>query len=162
MFADPDNFRTSACKVMASGGSRIFSKVHTLRSGINDPQFAHDNFKCIFCMKIFVFWFYFHWRYVVPDGSVENKTVIVQLMAWWSTRIFASPHSMTGNIPHSKVHGANMVPIWGRQDPGGPHVGPVNFAIWNALVSAPYASCKKTLAARIYFRMQIITRAPRK
>ena len=30
----------------------------------------------------------------------------------------------------SKVHGANMGPIWGRQDPGGPHVGPVNFAIW--------------------------------
>ena len=24
----------------------------------------------------------------------------------------------------SKVHGANMGPIWGRQDPGGPHVGP--------------------------------------
>ena len=32
--------------------------------------------------------------------------------------------------PHSKVHGANMGPIWGRQDPGGPHVGPMNFAIW--------------------------------
>ena len=24
--------------------------------------------------------------------------------------------------PDSKVHGANMGPIWGRQDPGGPHV----------------------------------------
>ena len=24
----------------------------------------------------------------------------------------------------SKVHGANMGPIWGRQDPGGPHVVP--------------------------------------
>ena len=23
-----------------------------------------------------------------------------------------------------------MGPIWGRQDPGGPHVGPINFAIW--------------------------------
>ena len=23
-----------------------------------------------------------------------------------------------------------MGPIWGRQDPGRPHVGPVNFAIW--------------------------------
>ena len=34
-------------------------------------------------------------------------------------------------IPDSKVHGANMGPIWGRQDPGGPHVGPVNFAIWD-------------------------------
>ena len=23
--------------------------------------------------------------------------------------------------PDSKVHGANMGPIWGRHDPGGPH-----------------------------------------
>ena len=30
----------------------------------------------------------------------------------------------------SKVHGANMGPIWDRQGPGGPHVGPINFAIW--------------------------------
>ena len=34
------------------------------------------------------------------------------------------------SFPYSKVHGANMGPIWGRQDPGGPHVGPMNFAIW--------------------------------
>ena len=26
------------------------------------------------------------------------------------------------------VHGANMGPMWGRQDPGGPHVGPMNHA----------------------------------
>ena len=36
-------------------------------------------------------------------------------------------HSM---VPDSKVQGANMGPIWGRKDPGGPHVGPINFAIW--------------------------------
>ena len=37
--------------------------------------------------------------------------------------------------PDSKIHWANMGPIWGRQDPGGPHVGPMNFAIdWQALV----------------------------
>ena len=35
-------------------------------------------------------------------------------------------------IPDSKVHGANMGPIWGRQDPGGSHVGPMNCAIWDA------------------------------
>ena len=34
------------------------------------------------------------------------------------------------SYPDSKVHGANMGPIWGRQDPGGSHVGPMNFAIW--------------------------------
>ena len=36
--------------------------------------------------------------------------------------------------PDSKVHGANMGPIWGRQDPGGPHVGPMNFAIWASIL----------------------------
>ena len=36
------------------------------------------------------------------------------------------------NSPDSKVHGTNMGPIWGRQDPGGPHVSPWNFAIWVA------------------------------
>ena len=39
------------------------------------------------------------------------------------------------HYPNSKIHGANMGPIWGCQDPGGPHVGPMNFAIW---VHAPY------------------------
>ena len=34
-------------------------------------------------------------------------------------------------VPDSKVHVANMGPIWGQQDPGGPHVGPRNFAIWD-------------------------------
>ena len=38
-------------------------------------------------------------------------------------------------FPDNKVHGANMGPIWGRQDPRGPHYGPVNFAIWVYLQS---------------------------
>ena len=37
------------------------------------------------------------------------------------------------NNPDSKVHGGNMGPILGWQDPGGPHVGPMNFAIWEWL-----------------------------
>ena len=31
-----------------------------------------------------------------------------------------------------KICGANMGSIWGRQYPGGPRVGPMNFAIWVA------------------------------
>ena len=31
----------------------------------------------------------------------------------------------------SKVYGAKMGPTWGRQDPGGPHVGRMNLAIWD-------------------------------
>ena len=44
-----------------------------------------------------------------------------------SSSVKAANGDMT--YPDSKVHGANMGPIWGRQDPGGPHVGPMNFAI---------------------------------
>ena len=46
-----------------------------------------------------------------------------QFLAWW-------PHH---HFLDNKVHGANMGPIWGRQDPGGPHVGPMNFDIWVGL-----------------------------
>ena len=42
--------------------------------------------------------------------------------------------------PDSKVHGANMGPIWGRQDPGGPHVGPMNFAIWEVVTTRHYTT----------------------
>ena len=41
-------------------------------------------------------------------------------------------------IPDSKIRGANMRPIWGRQDPDGPHVGPMNFAIWYVLEWSPH------------------------
>ena len=41
---------------------------------------------------------------------------------------------MQVNNPDSKVHGANMGPIWGWQDPGGPHVGPMNLVVWEAIV----------------------------
>ena len=34
-----------------------------------------------------------------------------------------------------------MGPIWGRQDPGGPRVGPMNFAIW---VKMSFYQCRKS------------------
>ena len=38
--------------------------------------------------------------------------------------------SVGSRDPDGKIHGADMGPIWGRQDPGGPHVGPMNLALW--------------------------------
>ena len=45
--------------------------------------------------------------------------------------------------PDSMVHGANMGPIWGRQDPGGPHFGPMNFTIWVWINTACEVPCDK-------------------
>ena len=39
-------------------------------------------------------------------------------------------------FPDSKVHGANMGPIWVLSAPGGPHVGPMNLAIRGALIES--------------------------
>ena len=46
-------------------------------------------------------------------------------------------HRVIVTHPDSKDHGANMGPTWGRQDPGGPHVGPMILAIWGRF-SAQY------------------------
>ena len=53
-------------------------------------------------------------------------------------------HVNYDGIPDSKVNGANMGLIWGHQDPGGPHVGPMNFAIWDdiEMLSALLALCE--------------------
>ena len=39
-------------------------------------------------------------------------------------------HRVIRHVPDSIVCGANMGPSWGRQDPGEPHGGPVNFVTW--------------------------------
>ena len=49
------------------------------------------------------------------------------------------------HYPDSKVRGANMEPIWGRQGPGGPHVGPMNFAIWVVIRCWIYAESANAL-----------------
>ena len=50
---------------------------------------------------------------------------------WYYTAAVITSQVVGLCYPDSKVHGANMGPIWGRQDPGGPHVGPMNFAtLW--------------------------------
>ena len=52
-------------------------------------------------------------------------------MRWLITVNTMDPRNIV-IYPDSKVHGANMGPICGRQDPGEPHVGPMNFAIWDS------------------------------
>ena len=41
---------------------------------------------------------------------------------------------LASSTPDTNVHGANMEPFLGRQVPGGHHVDPMNFVIWNPLL----------------------------
>ena len=74
--------------------------------------FCRRRFKLIFPYKDFCILIQISWS-LFPNYPINNTLALVHMMAWL----------LTGN-PDSKVHGANMGPIWGRQD-----VGPMNLAI---------------------------------
>ena len=62
---------------------------------------------------------------------------ILELYFIWLKYFIPSIHIaavLIASNPDSKVHGANMGPIWGRQYPRGPHVGHENLAIWDYIV----------------------------
>ena len=56
-------------------------------------------------------------------GTIRINNQIYVLHVWLA---------MISEDPDIKVDGDNMGPTWGRQDPGGPHVGPINIAIWGS------------------------------
>ena len=66
------------------------------------------------------------WTTWPEDWFVDVTVMHDDLMTW---KQFPHCWPLVIGIPDSKTHGANRGPIWGRQDPGGPHVGPMNFAI---------------------------------
>ena len=62
------------------------------------------------------------------DGSLPNMW-----QPWLDPMM--TPISQTTQAPDSEVHGANMGPILGRQGPGGPHGGPMNFVVLGSTCS---------------------------
>ena len=63
--------------------------------------------------------------YLRIGGGIKVKSCLQKAAPKW---LRATQCALSFSItPDSKVHGANTGPIWGRHDPGGPHVGPMNF-----------------------------------
>ena len=80
--------------------------------------------RCFWCLKTITHW-------LLQDeisGSIAHNKDFLQMLC--TIPLWKCVMAPVNTYPNSKVHGANMGPIWGRQDPGGPHVGPMNFAIW--------------------------------
>ena len=77
-----------------------------------------------------------------PDELEQILRCQWQLFLWSSLHLIPFEERChifeNNNIPVSKVQGTNMGPIWGRQDPGGPHVGSMNLAIWEGYTNDPF------------------------
>ena len=94
-------------------------------------------------ISCYAMWLAMSWCIFCGPGSIGYSVFPVSVACsacWQRSTLSRSPCATRwgcdwdykrpkGKCPDSKVHWADMGPIWGRQDPGGPHVGPMNFAI---------------------------------
>ena len=62
----------------------------------------------------------------------KGKTGVAALLMHWSSRNYAENINLyqSQRYTDGKVHGVNMGPTWVLSAPDGPHVGPMNLAIW--------------------------------
>ena len=65
----------------------------------------------------------------ITDSYSNFNNATVEVWEWMNS---FNPHFAVYVIlsPDNNVRGTNMGPTWGRQDPGGPHVGPMDLVIW--------------------------------
>ena len=93
---------------------------------------------------VWIDWFcvrYDWWRRLQPTSSVSPVwRISIHIIV---TLLNTAPERTTDNggvldIPDSNVYGAYIGPTWGQQDPGGPHVGPMNLVIWDCCQSRRY------------------------
>ena len=107
-------------------------------------------------------------------GTVQMGCGLVVSIMFMSCQIFTNMWPWLALLTHSdranstigwkisldsKVHRANMGPTWGRQDPGGPHVGPMNLAVWFHIMDTWYlARCRQSFFSKWYLiiKYQII------
>ena len=61
---------------------------------------------------------------------LEMFSSFLSIRRKWNADVDQIRPGDTHNAPDSKVHGANIGPIWDQQDPGGSHEGPMKFDIW--------------------------------
>ena len=72
---------------------------------------------------------------VVANMTTFCVLTDVRWSSWWPFRLCVWSTRLVVHVsPDSKVHGANMGPIWGRQDPGGSHIGSMKFCYLGAFL----------------------------
>ena len=67
---------------------------------------------------------------IFPEKKTIKPIWYEHVLLWFCVAVAIALRKISVSFPESKVDGANMGPIWGRQDLGGPHVSPMNFVIW--------------------------------
>ena len=94
-----------------------------------------QNFFLILVPSIqFRFWHIFYWDMCVLCCRLTGQKPVTSCSIVTHRHQMRHRHQVNPieQLLDNKAHGANMGPTWGRQDPGGRHVGHVNLAIWES------------------------------
>ena len=75
-------------------------------------------------------------KVIAEEHFIDLKYINFERNNIWCCSVAALIPVLFYHYPDGKVHGAYMGPTWGRQDPDGPHVGPIILAIWVSLLSS--------------------------
>ena len=60
----------------------------------------------------------------------------------WITTYHMAQEIWRNRVPDSKVYGANMGPTWVLSAPFGPHVGPMDIAIWGGMPGVQFGNLR--------------------
>ena len=102
----------------------------TLYMGSKITQLYQNHHSTIYlCLSLGVLKNYYFLSFY-PGPGLAFRYCCLCLCLLVSIHVCEPPVCRHDNFPDCKVHGAKMGLIWGRQDPGGAHDGPMIFAIW--------------------------------
>ena len=123
--------------MIAGGHSSSYTRLFYLKTGVVCVSLyinlrSWSSYCCTYNWLSIISWYlYVSLPCVPPRCKGGTVSVVFNDTTQWSVLMYECGGGGVTS-PDSKVQGANMGPIWGRQDPGGPHVGPMNFAIWGS------------------------------
>ena len=83
-------------------------------------------------------WLIIPWRDLCKWNWHPNKHIFFQQNDLNENQLESVMLVCSWLYPDSKVHGANMGPTWVLSAPDGPHVCPMNLAIWVVMAIALY------------------------
>ena len=91
----------------------------------------------------------------LPQKTRQNKAKVTDIQGrdWYCCQLYHPVHIFQ-YFPDSKVHRANKGPIFGRQDPGGPHIGHMNLVIW--VIKPSFNDCCDVLQVSYLSKWSII------
>ena len=115
---------------------------------------------CLLGRSDAIIWGWAGYGHLTIAGSACNLLFMWHDTKTWLNRPLNISHCCPNKrsvCPDSKIHGTDAGSTWGRQDPGGPHVGPTNLDILVFMYVLPQSNPQSFAPLHIRASTSVIT-----